>query len=121
MLLLLFRSIVIPLPAARTLRVAAEVYYSPGVPVEFDKDPDASLDYTVDWSLWLDTDYIVSATWTVPTGLTLVNQAIWGTPDKCTAWISGGTDGAVYTIANRISTALGRTDERSIALRVSQR
>jgi hypothetical protein len=56
-------------------------------------DPNANLDYTVDWADWLvDGETISSSTWIVPTGLT----AGVASHDTTTAWcwISGGTAGA---------------------------
>ena len=86
---------------------------------QFEKDPDAILDYTVDWSRWLDTDTILASQWTVPTGLTQVSSS--NTSTSATAWLSGGTAGQAYTVANRITTADGRTDERSIVINVRDR
>lgn len=82
-------------------------------------DPEAVLDYAVDWSAWLGTDTISTVTWTVPTGLVLASQA--NTTTVATAWISGGVAGTVYTVECKIVTAAGRTDERSFVLRVVER
>ena len=41
------------------------------MPSSFIKDPDATLDYTVEWGEWLgDGDTVSTATWTVPDDLT---------------------------------------------------
>jgi len=85
----------------------------------FTKDPDAVLDYAIDWSRWLGSDTIQTSTWTVPPGLTEVTSS--HTTTTATIWLSGGTAGETYTVTNRIVTAGGRTDERSIYLRVEQR
>ncbi len=76
------------------------------------KDPDAELDYAVDWSAWLGTDTIASAVWTLPTGLTQprpssVDGAV------ATVWLAGGTSGVTYTVTCRVTTAAGRIDDRS--------
>ena len=81
---------------------------------QFEKDPDAILDYTVDWSRWLETDTILASQWTVPTGLT--EGSATHTPTSATVWLSGGTAGQAYTVTNRITTHGGRTDERSIVI-----
>jgi hypothetical protein len=86
---------------------------------QFEKDPDAILDYTVDWSRWLGTDTILASQWTVPTGLTQVSSS--NTSTSATVWLSGGTAGQAYTVTNRITTAGGRTDERSIVINVRDR
>jgi hypothetical protein len=83
------------------------------------KDPDAILDYRFDWSDWLDGDTIVTAAATVTTGATLASQS--NTTTAHTVWISGGTAGTRYTVTSRITTAAGRTDDRSIILHVLHR
>jgi hypothetical protein len=85
------------------------------------KDPDAILDYGFDWTSWLDSgETIVSAVWTVATGLTKVRQQ---DADKVTiVWLSGGTaDATPYSVACKITTTLGRTDERTMYIQVIQR
>ncbi|MBI2818111.1 MAG: hypothetical protein HYX72_14345 [Acidobacteria bacterium] len=86
---------------------------------QFTKDPEATLDYAVDWTRWLSGDTIQTSEWTVPAGLTQVNAS--NTTTKATIWLSGGTAGQSYTVTNRITTAAGRTDERSITIRVQDR
>lgn len=88
----------------------------------FKKDPDATLDYSLDWDAddWLGTDTISGTpTWTVPSGLTLETQS--NTTTVATAWISGGTVNTDYDVACKITTAGGRIDERTIRLQVRQR
>lgn len=88
--------------------------------VDWTKDPDAVLDWLFDWSEWLATSETISAsTMTVSPGLTL-NTSTFGST-TATAWVSGGTPGQPYTLANRITTNQGRTDERTITIRVVQR
>jgi hypothetical protein len=86
----------------------------------FTKDPDAILDYLVDWEDWLATgDYIVSAATSVQSGLTLTTQAFTST--QHTIWLSGGTKGTDYTVTSRVWTNDGRKDDRSIRIRVKER
>lgn len=80
------------------------------------KDPNAVLDYTLDWSDWLGTDTIAASTWTVDAGLTKDSDSF--TPTTTTVWLSGGTAGAVYEALNRIVTAGARTEDRVLILRV---
>lgn len=86
----------------------------------FVKDPQATLDYVFDWGPWLTNDTITNSQWTVPSGLT--NEAA-DTPSESTTriFLSGGAEGENYTVTNRITTNAGRTDERSIEIRVRQR
>ena len=78
------------------------------------KDPDAVLDYSVNWSHWLDGDEIATSTWIVPDGLTQATDTF--TKTLATVWISGGTADVEYTVTNRITTVAGRTDDRSMIL-----
>lgn len=90
-------------------------------------DPEAILDYTVDWAAWLGTDTIASVTWTLPTipegGVGIVKESQANTTTTATIWISAqaGTAGSVYTVECKITTAGGRTDERSFTVRVVER
>lgn len=87
---------------------------------EFEKERRV-LDYTVDWTKWLDEveDTIATSTWIVPTGLTKVTET--NTTKLATVWLSGGTVGTNYTVTNRITTVGGRIDDRSITIRVRER
>ena len=89
--------------------------------MNFAKDPQAVLDYAIDWTKWLDEvgDSIETSTWIVPTGLTKVTET--NTSKLATVWLSGGTVGENYTVTNRITTVGGRADDRSITIRVRER
>jgi len=80
------------------------------------KDPNSILDYGFNWTKWLDRDTLNSSTWIVPTGITEVSNNYSG---QITAiWLSGGTLGEVYKIVNRITTVGGRTDDRTLVLKI---
>ncbi len=84
------------------------------------KDPDAVLDWRWDWTEWLaDGESIIASTVTVSAGLVLDSSG--NSITSATAWLSGGTPGVVYSVANRITTSAGRTDERTITIRVTNR
>jgi hypothetical protein len=85
----------------------------------YTKDPDATLDYVLDWSTWLSSDTIGTATWTVPAGLTKASQSF--TTTTATVWLSGGTVGENHFVTCRVTTAAARTDDRSILIRVEDR
>lgn len=85
----------------------------------FLKDPHATLDYSIDWSRWLESDTINTSSWIVPTGLT--QTAASASPQVATIWLSGGVTGTTYTVINRITTNGGRTDDRSITVKVEDR
>jgi hypothetical protein len=87
------------------------------------KDPDARLDYTVDWATWLtasDSDTLASVDFTVtPVGLT-VDTSTFTTTDA-TVWLTGGTVGVIYTVNCRVTTAAGRIEDSSFRVRVREK
>lgn len=87
---------------------------------QFLKDPGATLDFGVDWSEWLDENEVIAeSAWAVPAGLTLASHG--HTDTLAVAWLAGGTAGQTHTVANRITTSAGRTDERSMTIKVVER
>ena len=86
----------------------------------FLKDPDAVLDYSVDWSKWLSGDQIETSAWSLSDpALQAVNDSSTGT--RTTVWLAGGVAGQSYTVTNRILTSGGRTDDRSFTIQVQDR
>lgn len=81
---------------------------------KFIKDPDAVLDYSIDWSDWLGSDTISTSTWEVDSGITEDSNS--NTDTVTTIWLSGGTAGKKYELTNRITTTGGRTDDRTIII-----
>lgn len=87
---------------------------------QFLKDGDAVLDYQFDWSPWLaDSETITDHTLTVDDGLTLDSSSV--TDTTVTAWLSGGDVRNTYKVACLITTSAGRTDERTMTIRVTNR
>ena len=85
-------------------------------------DPQAKLDYAVDWSAWLQSGETISAsTWSVPAGISEATPAPSETDGVATIWLTGGTAGQLYTVTNHITTSMGREDDRSLFLRVIER
>lgn len=87
----------------------------------FLKDPAARLDYAVDWSAnYLGPATIAVSDWDVePPGVT-VSAAVL-TPTRTGATIDGGTPGMIYRVVNRITLSDGRTDDRSLVIRIEAR
>lgn len=86
----------------------------------FVKDPDAVLDYLFDFSGWLDdAETIQSYTVTVSDGLTKDSDS--ESAGTVTVWLSGGQAGDNATVACRVTTSAGRTDERTATIRVRDR
>lgn len=87
----------------------------------FLKDPDAVLDFEVDWTAWLvDDETIQTSTFTAPVGITIDTNTHLDT--VATVWLSGGTKlGAVYAVVNEITTTAGRTDDRTLYIKIQER
>lgn len=89
------------------------------MPQTFEKDPDAVLDYQIDWSDWLGADTISTSSWTVSSGITKDSDTNSST--TTTIWLSGGTAGTRYELVNEIVTAGVRTENRTIYIEVVER
>lgn len=90
------------------------------MPSTFTKDPDATLDYLVDWTDQLATgDYIVSAAVSVDPGITLHAQTF--TSASHTIWLRGGVVNTRYKARSKIWTQGNRVDERTITLIIRER
>jgi hypothetical protein len=88
------------------------------------KDPEASLDYAVDWGLeYLDADILVASNWSVAPaeagGVTVAASQFDG--KMATVQAAGGTAGRIYRLTNHVTMASGLEDSRSIMLRVEKR
>ena len=98
---------------------------------QFPKDPSAVLEWVFDWkpltngvsgasSDWLATGETISSyVITVDTGLTKNSDS--QSSGAVTVWLSGGTAGTNYKVACLITTSAGRTDERTIWIKVVER
>lgn len=85
---------------------------------QYTKDPDATLDYTINWSLWLNGDTINSSIWMVPSGITSESSAADAT--STTIVLSGGTVGQYYDIVNHIVTDGGLEDDRTFTIFIEE-
>jgi len=89
----------------------------------FEKDPQAILDYTIDWSSWMAPgDSIAQSDWAadsadITLGLNISDDT------TATVWVSGGTARRSYRLTNHIVTSSipPREDDRSIILRIRDR
>jgi len=86
---------------------------------DFVKDPDSTEDYPFNWAPELDGDTISTVSWSLPDGLTQVSTS--NTTTVATIFVSGGSEGQFYRIRCRITTAGGRTWDRTAVLEVAQR
>ncbi len=84
---------------------------------QFIKDPDAVLDYKMDWTAWLgETDVIVASSWEVDSDEIVVDSDSF-TDIDATVWLSGGLNRKKYLITNSIETDDGRKDDRSFLIK----
>lgn len=86
------------------------------------KDPGAVLDYSINWGAGYlqGSETLSSSIWTIfPADMTQSSAS--STASTATVTVSGGTAGQIYQLTNRITTSQGRTDERSITVRVEQK
>ena len=88
------------------------------------KDPDARIDYAIDWgTAYLDGQIIVASEWAVTPeeeSGAIVEIASFDLT-RTAVTLSGGVPGHVYRIGNRVTLSDGRSDERSLTLRVEER
>lgn len=96
------------------------------------KDPDAVIDRAINWASadgtnnggsddtgWLQGDTISTSTWIVDTGITKDSDS--NDTKIATIWLSGGTANQFYEVTNRIVTAAGRTEDRTLLINVLER
>jgi len=82
----------------------------------FEKDPNSTKDFAIDWTAWLNGDTIATSTFQVSGDLTKVTES--NTTLIATVMLSGGTPGEIYRIRNRITTAAGRVEDQTFDLTV---
>ena len=88
------------------------------------KDPDAVLDYAVDWAAdYLDGDTLSDSAWSVspdePGGVAVVSHSF--EPGLAVVQAGGGIAGRIYRLTNHVMLASGREDSRSILMRLEKR
>jgi hypothetical protein len=88
------------------------------------KDPDALLDYAVDWGAeYLNGDAVADSAWEVrpedADGVTIVATEF--DPTTTSVQAAGGVAGRVYRLINHVTLVSGLEDSRSIVLRVEAR
>jgi hypothetical protein len=74
------------------------------------------LDYSIDYTSWLDGDTITVSTWSADTGITIDSDS--NTTAVTTVRVSGGDAAKSYRLVNSITTAAGLEDRRCITINV---
>jgi hypothetical protein len=87
-----------------------------------EKDPDAVLDYVIDFAeKWLAAgDEILNVDVAVAAGDVVIDD-FTEADGVVTAWISGGTVDTLAKVRYRVTTAQGRTDDRTLELTIQER
>lgn len=92
------------------------------------KDPNADLDYTFDWTAWLDAvgdalapgpspaAYVLTAV-----GVTIRLAALDGTRKKVTVFLTGGNPVGTNTLTCRVNTLAGRIEDRTMYFTILER
>jgi len=92
-----------------------------------DKDPQAQLVYTFDWSEWLDgadtlstVEYSIQARINDPNPLVEIDSGISGT-DKTYIELASGSVEKVYTVTAKVETTNGLVDRRNFRVKIINR
>lgn len=87
------------------------------------KDPQAVLEYSTNWGPWLAQhgDSILTFSAFAAAGATTNIQAVINVSSVISAIVAGGTVGKLEPVTFHIVTVGGRTDERTIYLKIVQR
>ncbi|MCF8473081.1 MAG: hypothetical protein K9G26_00175 [Emcibacter sp.] len=94
---------------------------------QFIKDPNAVIDYVIDWATnyLLDTEQVMTSDWFIFPEGSVNDLAVDHIPplvsNVATVFVSGGIAGHIYQLTNRIVTNQSRTDERTISIRIEEK
>ena len=85
------------------------------------KDPDATTLVELDWNPWLEAleDTLQSSTWVLPDEMELVTSTINAGVTR--ALVKGGTPLQHHVFTNRITTASGLKEDRSVRVLIKER
>lgn len=86
------------------------------------KDPNEILDYQINWTAQVPgDDTIATSNWTITGSDTLAEQSKSIVGKSTIIWLTGGEDGELAVLTNRIVTTDGRTIDQSVELRIKQK
>lgn len=96
--------------------------------LEIDKDVEAQLVYTFDWSTWLDdgdtiaaVEYSVAARRNDPTPVTIESSGITDSSTDTYVELAGGQADKTYIVTAKVTTSDGLVDRRNFRLKVVNR
>jgi hypothetical protein len=103
-------------------------FYQTNAGLEIDKDVEAQLTYTFDWSTWLDgndtiasVEYAVAARRNDPAPITIVSEGITDSDTDTYVELAGGTVDKTYTVTCKITTTDGLVDRRNFKVKCVNR
>ena len=82
------------------------------------KDPNAILNYALDWSKFLGTDTITASAWALSDS-SLVNNASSFTAKVATIQLKSGTLNNTYTCINTVTLASGQVAVQSVNIKIA--
>ena len=85
------------------------------------QDPQEQLDYALDWSDFLASGETISGSSWSASSTALTIGTVSATTTVTAAFVSGGVNGSVYRLTNKITTNQTRIAERSVIVRVEER
>ena len=94
---------------------------------QFLKDPVAVVDYAVDWAATYlqEGEQITASSWFILPQGEVNDLEVQSIPAPAagvtTVFITGGIAGKAYQLTNRITTDRGRTDDRSLHIRIEEK
>ena len=96
--------------------------------LEIDKDPEAQLSYTFDWSNWVETgdtistvEYTVAARRNDPTPIVIESSGITDSNSDTFVELSGGQADKTYIITCKVTTSDGLIDRRNFRVKCVNR
>jgi hypothetical protein len=89
------------------------------VAVRFIKDPEAVLDFSIDWTSELAPgDRLIHVSVIPDPGLRVISSNV--TDKIATAWLQGGIPGNTYNVVFHVTTEGGRQDDRTIQILIKE-
>jgi hypothetical protein len=90
------------------------------VAVDYNQDPDSILDYEFAWAAKLNGDTIATSAFIFEDGLAEASSSNTDTTTTVFINAAGGGLGGIYRVTNRITTAGGRTMDKTIRILISE-
>ena len=102
-------------------------FYQTNTGLSIDKDVEAQLIYTFDWSEWLEGDVISTVEYSVaarrndPTPVTIESSGLSDNNTDTFVELAGGQANKTYVVTAKVETANGQVDRRNFRLNVVAR